>query len=64
MASPGSLPKVESIEPASSGRMSKLETVGISKSYRGRRVVDDVSVHVRQGEVVGLLGPNGAGKTT
>ncbi|MDR3701324.1 MAG: LPS export ABC transporter ATP-binding protein [Candidatus Sulfopaludibacter sp.] len=44
--------------------MSKLETDEISKSYRGRRVVDDVSVHLRQGEVVGLLGPNGAGKTT
>src|ERR1044072_1860555 len=44
--------------------MSKLETRGISKAYRGRRVVDDVSVFVQQGEVVGLLGPNGAGKTT
>jgi len=41
-----------------------LETVEISKSYRGRRVVDDVSVHVSRGEIVGLLGPNGAGKTT
>ena len=44
--------------------MSKLETDEISKSYRGRRVVDDVTVHLQQGEVVGLLGPNGAGKTT
>ena len=44
--------------------MQKLETVEISKSYRGRRVVDDVSVNVSQGEIVGLLGPNGAGKTT
>jgi lipopolysaccharide export system ATP-binding protein len=44
--------------------MQKLETVEISKSYRGRRVVDDVSVHVGRGEIVGLLGPNGAGKTT
>jgi len=44
--------------------MSKLETSEICKSYRGRRVVDGVSVSVQQGEVVGLLGPNGAGKTT
>src|SRR5262245_34975089 len=44
--------------------MSKLETSHISKAYRGRRVVNDVSVFVQQGEVVGLLGPNGAGKTT
>jgi lipopolysaccharide export system ATP-binding protein len=41
-----------------------LETKEISKSYRGRKVVDNVSVSVKQGEVVGLLGPNGAGKTT
>lgn len=44
--------------------MQTLETIEISKSYRGRRVVDDVSVHVQPGEIVGLLGPNGAGKTT
>jgi lipopolysaccharide export system ATP-binding protein len=41
-----------------------LETHDISKSYRGRKVVDNVCVSVAQGEVVGLLGPNGAGKTT
>jgi len=41
-----------------------LETREISKSYRGRLVVNDVSISVRRGEVVGLLGPNGAGKTT
>jgi len=44
--------------------MRKLETHKIAKSYRGRKVVDDVSISVHQGEVVGLLGPNGAGKTT
>ncbi len=44
--------------------MRTLETTEISKAYRGRKVVDDVSVRVVQGEVVGLLGPNGAGKTT
>ena len=44
--------------------MKTLQTIEISKSYRGRKVVDNVSLWVRQGEVVGLLGPNGAGKTT
>lgn len=44
--------------------MLKLEAVELSKSYRGRRVVDDVELEIGQGEVVGLLGPNGAGKTT
>src|SRR5208282_2986066 len=44
--------------------MSKLQGVDLSKSYRGRKVVDNVEVEIGQGEVVGLLGPNGAGKTT
>jgi lipopolysaccharide export system ATP-binding protein len=44
--------------------MLKLQAVDLSKSYRGRKVVDDVDVEIGQGEVVGLLGPNGAGKTT
>jgi len=44
--------------------MRTLATDGIGKSYRGRRVVNGVSLQVGQGEVVGLLGPNGAGKTT
>src|SRR5579864_1679975 len=44
--------------------MRTLQTSEISKSYRGRKVVDNVSLWVKQGEVVGLLGPNGAGKTT
>jgi lipopolysaccharide export system ATP-binding protein len=43
---------------------SVLSADKLIKSYRGRRVVNDVSVNVRQGEIVGLLGPNGAGKTT
>ena len=42
----------------------RLHTAELSKSYRRRKVVSDVSVSVQQGEVVGLLGPNGAGKTT
>ncbi|MBT7163674.1 MAG: LPS export ABC transporter ATP-binding protein [Victivallales bacterium] len=41
-----------------------LETQGLVKAYRGRRVVNKVSLTVQPGEVVGLLGPNGAGKTT
>ncbi len=44
--------------------MRVLRTTEITKAYRGRKVVDNVSVVVKQGEVVGLLGPNGAGKTT
>ena len=42
----------------------KLAANHISKIYGKRNVVDDVSIHVSQGEIVGLLGPNGAGKTT
>ena len=44
--------------------MQTLAADEIGKSYRGRQVVSAVSLHVKQGEVVGLLGPNGAGKTT
>ena len=43
---------------------SVLEGVNLAKSFKGRRVVNRVSVRVEQGEIVGLLGPNGAGKTT
>ena len=41
-----------------------LEAAGLVKSYRGRHVVNNVSLRIGRGEVVGLLGPNGAGKTT
>lgn len=44
--------------------MRLLETKGLEKSYRGRKVVSGVDILVKRGEVVGLLGPNGAGKTT
>jgi lipopolysaccharide export system ATP-binding protein len=44
--------------------MVSLQTVGVSKTYKGRTVVRDVNLGISQGEVVGLLGPNGAGKTT
>ena len=43
---------------------SVLEAEGLTKIYRGRKVVNDVALRLQQGEIVGLLGPNGAGKTT
>ncbi len=46
------------------GRQSVLEATGLVKTYRRRRVVNDVALRLQQGEIVGLLGPNGAGKTT
>jgi lipopolysaccharide export system ATP-binding protein len=51
-------------EPAVAGTGSRLEGIGLTKTYGGRAVVDDVNVALAQGEIVGLLGPNGAGKTT
>lgn len=63
-------PKLDS-EPAESKEITPdneplhvLKAEGLVKSYRGRRVVNEVNIIVRAGEVVGLLGPNGAGKTT
>lgn len=41
-----------------------LRSEGLIKKYKSRTVVNDVSIHVQQGEIVGILGPNGAGKTT
>ncbi len=41
-----------------------LEAAGLEKTYHKKKVVDDVSIRVNKGEIVGLLGPNGAGKTT
>jgi lipopolysaccharide export system ATP-binding protein len=52
--------------PAMSNRVpgSVLEASGLVKTYRRRKVVNDVALRLQQGEIVGLLGPNGAGKTT
>ena len=41
-----------------------LRAENLMKSYSGKKVVKDVSLQLKQGEIVGLLGPNGAGKTT
>jgi len=44
--------------------MNELSALGIAKRYRSRNVVNDLTLNIRSGQVVGLLGPNGAGKTT
>ena len=51
-------------EPQDLGGPGVLTVTGLAKSYRGRQVVQDAGLTVRNGEAVGLLGPNGAGKTT
>src|SRR5687767_4019762 len=55
----GTHPVVQSVPVGS-----VLEAQGLVKTYRRRRVVNDVALRLQQGEIVGLLGPNGAGKTT
>lgn len=68
MSEPQSRSALQEITPdvpsdtASTARL--LATDSLVKAYRGRRVVDHVSITVAPGEIVGLLGPNGAGKTT
>jgi lipopolysaccharide export system ATP-binding protein len=52
------------VRPAPAVGGSVLEAHGLVKTYRRRRVVNDVALRLQQGEIVGLLGPNGAGKTT
>ncbi len=54
----------ERTEATESSEGGSLQGESLSKSYGGRRVVQDVSVAIAPGEIVGLLGPNGAGKTT
>ena len=44
--------------------MMELKAENLVKKYKGRSVVNKVSLSLKQGEIVGLLGPNGAGKTT
>jgi len=44
--------------------MSNLQALNLAKSYKNRHVVEDVSIAIEPGQIVGLLGPNGAGKTT
>jgi lipopolysaccharide export system ATP-binding protein len=63
-AEPAPAPAAEAAPAAPSAPAATLRAQGLVKSYRKRRVVNEVDVHVSQGEIVGLLGPNGAGKTT
>ena len=56
--------KEEDVPPQPATKVGKLSAQELVKIYRGRRVVDEVSLAVNRGEIVGLLGPNGAGKTT
>ena len=64
VAAPNSSNISVNAQAAASDQRSMLEVSHLEKSYGSRKVVKDVSLSVRKGEVVGLLGPNGAGKTT
>ena len=57
---------IETLSPAHTADTTEscLDARHLQKSYGSRKVVHDVSISVKKGEVVGLLGPNGAGKTT
>jgi len=52
------------MDPGMTSNGRRFQAAGLTKSFKGRTVVKNVSVEVRAGEIVGLLGPNGAGKTT
>ncbi len=57
--------RVATFTPTTQSKLTaRLEAKGLVKTYKKRSVVNDVALHLRQGEIVGLLGPNGAGKTT
>jgi lipopolysaccharide export system ATP-binding protein len=58
-------PRLQAVrQDQSPAHSDSLAAIGLDKSFSGRKVVNNVSIHVRRGEAVGLLGPNGAGKTT
>jgi lipopolysaccharide export system ATP-binding protein len=56
--------KIYESEQAEIYESSGITVENLVKIYKNRRVVDNISFHIKQGEIVGLLGPNGAGKTT